>query len=88
ERFAQKQGIDTGVRILGQGFASGTPETFDPEKHATAGGVRISEVAAQQAYHPAGGGPEDIDGVELHDCFTVNEILSYESLGLTPRGTA
>ncbi len=36
----------------------------------------------------AGIGPDDVDVVELHDCFTANELITYESLGLTPDGTA
>lgn len=48
----------------------------------------MTKSAADQVYATAGIGPEDIDVVELHDCFTTNEVLSYESLGLTPLGTA
>ena len=44
--------------------------------------------AAQRAYDAAGIGPEDVDVVELHDCFTANELIAYEALGLTPEGTA
>jgi len=44
--------------------------------------------AARQVYEAAGIGPEDLDVVELHDCFTANELISYEALGLTPEGTA
>src|SRR4029078_13535341 len=36
----------------------------------------------------AGRGAEDIPVVELHDCFTTNELITYEALGLTPEGTA
>jgi acetyl-CoA acetyltransferase len=39
-------------------------------------------------YEASGVNPEDLSVVELHDCFTVNEVLSYEALGLTPLGTA
>lgn len=51
-------------------------------------GSDMSRAAAQQVYEAAGVGPEDIAVVELHDCFTTNELLTYESLGLTPEGTA
>ena len=44
--------------------------------------------AARQVYEAAGIGPEDLDVVELHDCFTANELITYEGLGLTPEGTA
>jgi acetyl-CoA acetyltransferase len=51
-------------------------------------GADMAHRAAQAVYAEAGIGPEDVDVVELHDCFTVNELLSYEALSLTPRGTA
>jgi acetyl-CoA acyltransferase len=44
--------------------------------------------AAQQAYEMAGVGPEDVDLVELHDCFATAEILHYENLGLCGEGEA
>ena len=42
----------------------------------------------QQVYEQAGLGPEDVDVVELHDCFTANELLTYEALGLCKEGEA
>jgi acetyl-CoA acetyltransferase len=39
-------------------------------------------------YDKAGIGPKDVDVVELHDCFTANEILTYEALGLCGEGEA
>jgi acetyl-CoA acetyltransferase len=44
--------------------------------------------AAREAYEMAGIGPDDIDLVELHDCFATAEILHYENLGLCPDGDA
>jgi acetyl-CoA acetyltransferase len=41
-----------------------------------------------QVHERAGVAPEDIRVVELHDCFTANELLTYEALRLTPEGTA
>jgi acetyl-CoA acetyltransferase len=51
-------------------------------------GVDMAREAARQVYEAAGVGPEDLDVVELHDCFTTNEILSYEALGLCGEGEA
>lgn len=42
--------------------------------------------AARQAYETAGIGPEDLDVIELHDCFTVHELIATEDLGLCPKG--
>jgi len=44
--------------------------------------------AANNVYEQAGVGPNDIDVIELHDCFTPNEVLSYENLGLCGEGEA
>jgi acetyl-CoA acetyltransferase len=44
--------------------------------------------AARQAYEAAGLGPEDVQVVELHDCFTANELITYEGLGLCKEGEA
>jgi acetyl-CoA acetyltransferase len=51
-------------------------------------GYEMSAAAARQVYDQAGIGPDEVDVVELHDCFTTNELISYEALGLTPEGTA
>jgi acetyl-CoA acyltransferase len=47
-----------------------------------------TRMAARTAYEMAGVGPEDIDLVELHDCFATAEILHYENLGLCKDGEA
>ena len=46
----------------------------------------MSHKAAKQAYEMAGCGPEDIDCIELHDPFTVCELMHYEDLGLCKKG--
>jgi sterol carrier protein 2 len=52
-------------------------------------GYDMTASAARQVYESAGGDPRDIPVVELHDdCFTTNEVISYEALGLTEEGTA
>jgi acetyl-CoA acetyltransferase len=48
----------------------------------------MTAAAAKAVYEKAGIGPADVDVCELHDCFTANEVLTYEGLGLTPEGTA
>ena len=51
-------------------------------------GADMTRAAADLVYQQAGIGPEDLDVVELHDCFAQNEILTYEALGLCPEGGA
>ncbi len=48
--------------------------------------VNLTKTSAQAAYDRAGIGPEDLDLIELHDAFTIEEIIYSEALGLCPRG--
>jgi len=48
----------------------------------------LTRNAASQAYELAGVGPEDLDLVELHDCFATAELVHYDNLGLCPEGGA
>ena len=88
EEFAKKHNLDQRVKIVGQAMTTDTPSTFDKKDMRQLVGYDMSAAAAQQAYNQAGISPEDIDVVELHDCFTANELITYEALGLTPEGTA
>jgi len=87
EEFARKHGLDTSVAIAGQAMTTDTELSFTSDAMALVG-YGMSQTAAGMAYRQAGVGPEDINVVELHDCFTANELISYESLGLTPEGSA
>jgi acetyl-CoA C-acetyltransferase len=49
-------------------------------------GLTVAEQAAQQAYEMAGVGPQDIDVAEVHDCFTIAEMMAYENLGFAKPG--
>ena len=49
-------------------------------------GLTVAEQAAQQAYEMAGIGPKDIDVAEVHDCFTIAEMMAYENLGFAKPG--
>jgi sterol carrier protein 2 len=51
-------------------------------------GYGMSRAAANAVYEAAGVGPQDLDVVELHDCFAQNELISYEALGLCAEGEA
>ncbi len=81
EGFAKSRGIDTSVRLIGQGWGSDRERNFRGDVMDIMFRA-LSRDAAQQAYADAGVGPEDIDVVELHDCFTSNEIITYAALGL------
>ena len=51
-------------------------------------GYDMAKHCAEAVYKQAGLGPKDVQVVELHDCFTANELLTYEALGLCPEGEA
>ena len=88
EAFAARHGISTEIVIAAQAMTTDHPDSFDGENLAATVGATMSRNAADQVYETAGIGPDDVDVVELHDCFTANELLSYEALGLTEIGTA
>lgn len=88
ETFARRHSLSTQVEITGQAMTTDYPSTFDAQDMIRMVGFDLSRGAAAQAYEQAGIGPEDVDVVELHDCFAQNELISYEALGLCPEGEA
>ncbi len=86
--FARKNGLDMRVVIAAQAMTTDTASTFGSDDMRKLVGYDMTASAAQQVYEAAGVSPEDVDVVELHDCFTTNELLTYEGLGLTAPGTA
>ncbi|MCM2345037.1 lipid-transfer protein [Acidovorax soli] len=86
--FAQKHGLDRRVTIAAQAMTTDTASTFDSGDMRRVVGYDMSAAAARQVYETAGVGPEDVQVVELHDCFTANELITYEALGLAPEGGA
>jgi sterol carrier protein 2 len=86
--YARKHGLDASVEIRGQAMTTDIESTFNARSMIKAVGYDMTAAAAGRAYEQAGVGPEDVDVCELHDCFTANELISYEALGLTPPGTA
>ncbi|MFH5231320.1 lipid-transfer protein [Antrihabitans spumae] len=87
EQFAAAHGLDDSVVIKAQAMTTDFPSTFSGDMLRVVG-YDMAKAAADQVYEAAGVGPEDIRVVELHDCFTTNELLTYEGLGFTPEGTA
>ena len=86
EAFARKHAITGAVEIIGQAMATDTRDTWDNPVNLV--GADMTHRAASQVYQEAGVGPEEVDVVELHDCFTVNEVITYEGLGLCDEGEA
>ncbi|MCB0909947.1 MAG: hypothetical protein KDB63_22855, partial [Nocardioidaceae bacterium] len=84
DAFARKHGISNPVFIAAQALTTDTPGSFDEKSMMKLVGYDMSKTAAQKVYEQSGMGPENIDVVELHDCFSANELLTYEALGLCP----
>jgi len=88
ETYARRHGLDRSVRIRAQAITTDSPRTFESHDMREVVGFGMAQSAAHQVYEQAGIGPQDVDVVELHDCFAHNELLSYEALGLCPVGGA
>jgi acetyl-CoA acetyltransferase len=73
---------DSPIYLIGSGQAS---DGALPERK-TLTGIPAAEKAGQQAYEMAGLTVDDIDLAEVHDCFTIAEIMASEDLGFFPRG--
>lgn len=86
DAFAKRHGLTKLVEIAGQGMATDTETIFTSARNVV--GADYARRAANIAYEAAGIGPEDVDLVELHDCFTPNEVVAYEALGLCGEGEA
>jgi len=86
EEFAKRHGIEGAIEIAGQAMATDTPATWDNPINLV--GADMTRRAAENVYQQTGIGPEDIDVIELHDCFTTNEVITYEGLGLCGEGEA
>lgn len=88
EEYAKKHNLNRSVKIAASALTTDSETTFDGRDMRYLIGYDMTRRAAAQVYEKAGLGPEDIKVCELHDCFTSNELVTYEGLGLTPEGTA
>jgi acetyl-CoA acetyltransferase len=89
ESFAKRHGLEkAGVAILGQAITTDRPSTFESGDMCRLVGFDVSQDAGRKVYEQAGIGPDDVDVVELHDCFAQNELITYEALGFCPEGGA
>ncbi|MDA1073439.1 MAG: lipid-transfer protein [Proteobacteria bacterium] len=88
DEFAAKHGLNNAISIKGQAMTTDFPSTLEEQSMRKLVGYDMAKAAADAVYEQAGIGPGDIQVCELHDCFTANELLTYEALGLTGEGTA
>ncbi|MEN4479487.1 lipid-transfer protein [Mycolicibacterium cosmeticum] len=88
EDFVDKHGLaEQAVEIVGQAMTTDFENSFDGTCKALIG-YHMNVAAAHHVYEQSGLGPEDFQVIELHDCFSANELLLYEALGLCGEGEA
>ena len=83
EEKVKELGIDTPVWVAGLGCSSGTANLSKRPDYV---GLDASVLASQKAYKMAEISPSQVDVAEVHDCFTIAEILAYEDIGLCGKG--
>jgi len=89
EEFVKAHGLEgQAVEITGMHMATDVPSTFDEKSCIKMVGYDMSKSAAEKALGQAGKSAGDVQVVELHDCFSANELITYEALGLCPEGKA
>jgi acetyl-CoA acyltransferase len=88
ERYVREHDLgDKAVEIVGQAMVTDFESTFSGSDMSLAG-FDMTAAAARSVYDESGLGPEDVDVIELHDCFSANELITYEGLGLCDKGGA
>ncbi|HLC01145.1 MAG TPA: thiolase domain-containing protein [Candidatus Bathyarchaeia archaeon] len=83
EEKVRELGVDAPVWIAGIGYSSGTANLSRRPNYL---GLEASVLASQKAYKMAGITPNQVEVAEVHDCFTIGEILAYEDIGLCDKG--
>lgn len=88
EDFVKRHNLENqAVEIIAQSMTTDYPSSFQDSDMSLVG-FDMTKAAAKEVYEKSGYGPEDIDVIELHDCFSANELITYEGLGLCKEGGA
>ncbi|MGR3622655.1 lipid-transfer protein [Pseudophaeobacter sp.] len=88
EAYAKKHGLNQAVRITGQAMTTDYASTFEAHDMMQVVGYDMTAAAVKQVQEQTGISIDDVDVIELHDCFAHNEMITYEGLGLCPEGGA
>jgi len=89
EEYVREHGLaDRAVEIVAMALNTDFPSSFESDSDMKFVGFDMTRDAARQVYEQSGHGPEDVDVIELHDCFSANEMITYEGLGLCGEGGA
>jgi acetyl-CoA acetyltransferase len=87
EDFVRRHNLQSqAVEIAGMAMVTDMTSTFGERSCIKLVGSDMTKKAAQLVYERSGLGPENVDVIELHDCFSTNELITYEALGLCPEG--
>jgi acetyl-CoA acetyltransferase len=87
ERFVEDHGLwDQAIEIAGQALTTDMPSTFEDQSSIKVVGYDMSKEAARRALEEAETAIDDVDVIELHDCFSANELITYEALGIAEEG--
>ena len=87
ERFVDEHDLwDRAVEIAGQSLVTDMRSSFEDKSAISAVGGKMTARAAKEAMEEAEITPDEVDVVELHDCFSPNELITYEALGLCGEG--
>jgi acetyl-CoA acetyltransferase len=89
EDVVRRHGLEAqAVEIAGMAMTTDFTSTFDERSAIKLVGADMTRAAAQQVFEQSGLGIENVDVIELHDCFSANELVTYEALGLCGEGKA
>ncbi|KAF5281326.1 hypothetical protein FQR65_LT02956 [Abscondita terminalis] len=89
EKFVKAHGLESqAVEILGMEMVTDLPSTFADNSCIKLVGYDMTKTAAQRLFQKTNKKPTDVHVIELHDCFSANEVITYEALGLCPEGKA
>lgn len=88
ESYARRHGLDARVWIAAQALATDGPESLHGDDLRYVAGYGMAREASRKVYELSGVGVDEVDVVELHDCFAHNELITYEALELCPEGGA
>ena len=89
EEVVKRHGLENqAVEIAGMAMTTDFESTFSERSSIKLIGSDMTKAAALKVYEQSGLGPEDVDVIELHDCFSANELVTYEALGLCGEGKA
>jgi len=89
ERFVDEHDLwDRAIEIVGQSMITDMSSSFEDRSAISVVGGKMTARAAEEVYEQARVAPHEVDVIELHDCFSANELITYEALGLCGEGEA